>query len=235
MSRKKTDILVNVLLLMLIVSVVVVGFYGSTTNAFSADDTDPLYKGDTSENNVSLMINVYWGTEYLVPMLDMLDKYDAKTTFFIGGTWAANNPELLKEILVRGHELGNHGYHHKDQDKLNYQQNLAEIETCHKLVYQLTGYDMKLFAPPSGAFSSNTLSAASALGYKTIMWSRDTIDWRDKSADTVFSRATKNTGGGELILMHPTQHTANALERILKHYTQNNFKVVPVSVNIGNN
>ena len=64
------------------------------------------------------------------------------------------------------------------------------------------------------------------------MWSRDTIDWRDKSADIVYERATKNTKPGELILMHPTQHTLQALEKIVQYYKENNIKLITVGENI---
>ena len=88
---------------------------------------------------------------------------------------------------------------------------------------------MNLFAPPSGAFNKTTLQVANDLGYKTIMWSKDTIDWRDKDADLVYTRATKNVVGGDLILMHPTEHTAKALPNILEYYKNNNLVATTVS------
>ena len=64
------------------------------------------------------------------------------------------------------------------------------------------------------------------------MWSKDTIDWRDKDESLVFSRATKNLKGGDLILMHPTEHTKNALKKILDYYKENGFSAVTVSEHI---
>lgn len=234
MKGKKifTEVVSNVVLVVLVLGVVAVGFYGAVSNVFSADNSQPIYKGNTKSNYVTLMINVYWGTEYIDDILETLERYDAKTTFFVGGSWAIQNGDVLKKIADSGHEIGNHGYHHKDHDKLSYNQNISEIETTHKVVNQLINTEMTLFAPPSGAFSSNTVSAAKSLGYKTIMWSRDTIDWRDKDKDVVLTRATKNISGGDLILMHPTEHTLAALEQILQHYLLNGLEVVPVSKNI---
>ena len=88
---------------------------------------------------------------------------------------------------------------------------------------------MNLFAPPSGDFNKTTLQVASDLNYKTIMWSKDTIDWRDKDEDLVFTRATKNVGGGELVLMHPTAHTLKALPKILNYFFNNGLQVSTVS------
>jgi peptidoglycan/xylan/chitin deacetylase (PgdA/CDA1 family) len=75
---------------------------------------------------------------------------------------------------------------------------------------------------------------ASELGYKTIMWTdgRDTIDWRDKDVDLIYSRAIKNCKGGDLILMHPTEATKNALDRIIKTLKDKGFELCTVTENI---
>ena len=122
---------------------------------------------------------------------------------------------------------------HKDQDKLSFEANKAEIETCGALLKTLTGRDILLFAPPSGAYSEKTVDAADVLGYKVIMWSKDTIDWRDKDENLIYKRATENVKSGDLILMHPTECTAKALDAVLQRYKDLELKQVPVSVNIG--
>ena len=233
MERKVfTHVVSNVVLIVLVVAVASIGFFGATANVFNGNDNAPIYRG-TGDKQVSLMINVYWGTEYLDDMLAIFDKYGVSTTFFVGGSWVAQYPEMLQKIYSCGHEIGNHGYNHKNHGSLSYDANVKEITTCGKLVFEYIGVNMTLFAPPSGDFSNDTLAAARDNGYKTIMWSRDTIDWRDKDKDTVYTRATKNTSSGELILMHPTKHTRDALEEIVKYYLNNGFSIVPVSTNIG--
>ena len=233
MERKVfTHVVANVILLALVAVIASVGFVGATTNVFKNSDTSPIYRG-VGEKQVSLMINVYWGTEYLDEMLAIFDKYGVKTTFFVGGTWVAEYPEMLQKIVGYGHEIGNHGYYHKDHSKLDYDNNYKEINTCAKLVFEYTGVNMTLFAPPSGYYCAHTLNAAKECGNKVIMWSRDTIDWRDKDAEIVYNRATKDTDSGELILMHPTKHTLAALERIVQNYNEREFAIVPVSKNIG--
>lgn len=195
----------------------------------------PIYNGDRQSGRVSLMINVYWGTEYLDEMLKVLEEEDVKTTFFVGGSWVAKNGEYLQKICKNGHEIGNHGYNHKDHKKLSQEAQRREIETTHKLVKSITGTEMTLFAPPSGSYNKTTLAVAGDLGYKTIMWSKDTIDWRDKDEDIVFSRATKGVEAGDLILMHPTFHTAKALPKIIKTLKANGLSVSPVSEVLGKN
>ena len=178
------------------------------------------------------MINVYWGNEYIKDMLDIFDLYKTKTTFFVGGSWVAKNVELAQEIYKRGHEIGNHGYNHKDHDKLTKQQNQDEIMMTHKIVQANLGIEMNLFAPPSGAYDDEVVDVATNLNYKTIMWTHDTIDWRDKNTDFIVKRATKNLSNGDLILMHPTKNTLEALAQILAYAQNNGYNPTTVSQTI---
>lgn len=227
-----THIVANIIIVLLVVAVAAIGFVGATTNVYKSNDSSPIYRG-IGEKQVTLLINVYWGTEYIDGMLSILKKYDAHTTFFVGGYWVAQYPEVLSKIVSCGHEIGNHGYNHKEHSKLTYQQNVSEINACGKMVFEYCGVNPTLFAPPGGDFSNDTLKAAKDCGYKTIMWSRDTIDWRDKDSELVYTRATKDTQSGEFILMHPTKHTLDALERIVRYYYDSGYEIVPVSKNIG--
>ena len=181
---------------------------------------------------VSLMFNVYWGTDEVYRILSILSEYDAKATFFIGGCWADDNVACLRAIYDAGHEIGNHGYFHKDHAVLNLQENQREINECNRFIQLSIGVKPTLFAPPSGAYSNDTIAAARTLGMSTILWSKDTIDWRDKNAATIYSRATKNVKSGDFVLMHPMKETADALEDILKFYQSNGLQTVTVSQNI---
>jgi len=224
--------LTNIILIVIICGMFFLAFTNNIKSVFNAGSTEAIYRGNTNNNKISLMINVYWGTEFIEPMLEVLNTSGVKATFFVGGTWANQNCELLKKIYDMGHEIGNHGYYHKDHKLLSNERNQEEIYITHKLVKEIIGLDMTLFAPPSGSYNQATLEIASTLGYKTIMWSKDTIDWRDKDSELCFTRATKNAKSGELILMHPTAHTLKALPNIIKYYKDNNFILTTVSDNL---
>lgn len=193
---------------------------------------DVVYSGNTDNKNVSLMINVYWGTEYLEDILKAFKDANMTTTFFVGGSWAIQNKDMLKKIKAAGHEIGSHGYNHKDHDKISREENYNEIYNTHGVVKEILGIDMTLFAPPSGAYNKTTVDVAKSLGYTTIMWTRDTIDWRDKDSHLVYTRAVNNIKGGDLILMHPTAHTRDALPKILKEISSNGLSCSPVSKTI---
>ncbi|MEG1527706.1 MAG: polysaccharide deacetylase family protein [Clostridia bacterium] len=233
--KKKKNIFINVVSNVIIAIVVIsVGFACFNANSALAvlGEKQIIDRGNSNKKRVTLMINLYWGEEFLDKTLQILDKYKIKTTFFVGGCWVEKHVSDLKKIVERGHELGNHGYFHLSHDKINATENYNEIFLTHKLIESLTGVQMTLFAPPSGAYGKHTLEKATELGYKTIMWSKDTIDWRDKDSNLIFKRATKNPSNGELILMHLTRSTLDALENIIKYYQQNGFELTTVSQNI---
>ncbi len=220
----------NCILVVIITLVSTVCFLPKAKSVAGVKD-EVYYKG-ASADGVSLMFNVYWGTKEVYGILGVLDEYGAKATFFIGGSWADDNVECLKEIASRGHEIGSHGYFHRDHNKLDYSANYQEIKTSVDFISTAAGVTVTLFAPPSGAYNDDTVKAARELGLKTVMWSKDTIDWRDKNVSDCFTRATKNATGGDLILMHPMAHTLEALPSILKHYAEAGLKTVTVSENI---
>ena len=233
MKGKVISLLVNIALCLIVTVTCVVGFVGGNATAVSSDGENVFYSAKHNPKGVSLMFNVYQNTQNVYAILDILDEYNAKATFFLGGSWADDNVDCVRAIASRGHEVGSHGYFHKSHDKMNYEQNLAEIRTSVKLLNAILGSEICLFAPPSGAFNDNTVNASASLGLKTIMWSRDTIDWRDSDTAICFSRATENLEIGEFILMHPMDVTVKALPNILNYVREKGLNAVTVSYNIG--
>ncbi len=230
---KRQTIIINTMLAMTLLIVYVINFMPKTTlETYGKDSLSAIYNGNRLHNNVSLMFNVYENTKIVNSIIDVLEQKGVKATFFVGGCWADDNGETLNRIINSGNEIANHGYFHKDHKKLSYDENLKEISNTDSVVKALCGAQMTLFAPPSGSFSPNTLKASYDLGYKVIMWSKDTIDWRDSNQTIIYNRATKNLAGGDLVLMHPKKHTLEILPSIIDYYLSVGFDVVCVSENI---
>ncbi len=231
--NRKINIITDIILAIAFIFVFTVSFVPEQITPIYSDGTvSAIYNGNRQNKKVSLMFNVYENAPVVEQIIDLLQQHGAKATFFVGGCWADDNGETLKKIVDSGNELGNHGYFHKDHKKLSYEKNLEEISNTGVIVKALCGAEMNLFAPPSGSFGTNTLKASYELGYKTIMWSKDTIDWRDSDKDVIYTRATKNVTNGDLILMHPKQHTLLALSSILEYYNSIGLSVVTVSENL---
>lgn len=233
MKSKFLSVFINITLAAIVLVVGFVGFWGGSAAAVSFKSDNLYYGGDENGNAISLTFNVYEGTAIVEQILDILDEHGAKATFFIGGAWADDNVDCVREIYRRGHELGSHGYFHKDHSKLTYEANLEEIRPSIKLLEMICGQKITLFAPPSGAFAENTLTACKELDLKVIMWSRDTIDWRDKDVNLIVNRAIDGLKAGEIILMHPKEQTVKALPTILNYIRENSLTAVTVSQNLG--
>ena len=234
MSKKNKITLITNLILVGVFSIVSLIFFlpENIVPIYGGKEIKAIYNGNREKKQVSLMFNVYENTDIVCSIIDILDEYKVKATFFVGGCWADDNGKTLNKILSSGHEIANHGYFHKDHAKISYDKNKEEIYLTEKIVLALSGARTNLFAPPSGSFSSNTLEACYELGYKVIMWSKDTIDWRDADKNLVYKRATNGVTNGDLILMHPKEHTLLALSDVLRYYIDNGFSVVTVSENI---
>ncbi|MEK4288172.1 MULTISPECIES: polysaccharide deacetylase family protein [unclassified Paenibacillus] len=177
---------------------------------------EPIYRGNPAKPMVSLMINVAWGNEYIVPMLDVLDEENVKVTFFLDGSWLSKNPELAKEMLKRGHEMENHAYTHPNMSTLSRARATVEIEKTQKLLKESLGVTNKWFAPPSGDFDQETVEIASSLGLKTVLWTVDTVDWRNPSPESVVAKITSKAEPGTLVLMHPTASSSKALRAMIR-------------------
>lgn len=190
---------------------------------------DPIYKGNENIKSVAFACNVVWGNEYLPQILKILKDNNIKITFFIGGKWAKDYPKLLMDIYNDQHELGNHGYRHLEQSKLDIENNRKEISMSEEIIENITGYKTNLFAPPYGDMNKIVVEAAEELGYKVIMWSIDTIDWKTKDYNKIVERIEKKHHPGAIVLMHPTQSTVNALPIMIKSLKEKGYSIVPVS------
>lgn len=232
MKNKVIVVVTNLLICTIIIATAVVGFLGGGAVTVSDNGDNVFYHSD-SDSAVCLMFNVYQGTEEVYEILDVLEEYDASATFFIGGSWADDNVDCVREIFVRGHEIASHGYFHKDHSALSYDENMEEIAPSVKLLNMICGQNISLFAPPSGAFNDYTVSACLELGLKVIMWNKDTIDWRDSDESLIISRATKDLQAGDFILMHPTESTVGALPSILNYIGDCGLAACTVSYSLG--
>lgn len=177
---------------------------------------EPIYRGNPAKPMVSLMINVAWGNQYIVPMLDILDEENVKVTFFLDGSWLSKNPELATEMLKRGHEMENHAYTHPNMSTLSRARATVEIEKTQKLLKESLGVTNKWFAPPSGDFDQETVEIASSLGLKTVLWTVDTVDWRNPSPESIVAKITSKAEAGTLVLMHPTASSSKALKAMIR-------------------
>lgn len=194
--------------------------------------TKPIEQIKTDQKVMALTINVDWGEEFIPAILDALDKGNARATFFITGRWAKKNPELLKTMAKRGHQIENHGYSHPHPDQISVGANEEEIKKTERIVEGILGQKTRLYAPPYGEKGISGLRAADELGYQTILWTLDTVDWRSDSTTEVIVKRIVNPAirfgikpdkKGAIVLMHPKANTVKALPLILDQLAREGY------------
>lgn len=192
----------------------------------------PIYSVGTDSKCISLSFDAAWGADDTIQILDTLDQYNVKVTFFMTGGWVESFPDMVKEIHKRGHDLGNHSENHKHMSKLSAAEQREEINKVSQKVKELTGYDMFLFRPPYGDFNTQLINTTYSLNYYPIQWSVDSLDWKDYGVDNIIKRVTthKALSNGAIILMHNgAKYTAAALESVITTLQAQGYTLVPIS------
>lgn len=198
----------------------------------------PIHRVDVENDNakknkVAFTYDSAYENKYVGNILDVLDKYKIKSTFFVTYEWAHKNPQWIKEIAKRGHELGNHSNTHPNFRKISINKMVDEVMKCHNEVYYLTGQFMRLFRYPYGSYNHTSMQVLSNLGYYSIQWNIDTIDWKNDGLNKIKGRinARKNKFvGGSIVLMHTSgKYTADATEYLVQLCKEKGYDIVKVS------
>lgn len=233
-NKKLTKVIIAFILITLIGTIGFVILRRGNTEVFNDYNymvEKPIDRGGENSKYIAFTCNVDWGNEVLPDILSILDKEEIKITFFVTGRWAEKFPDLMQQIVDAGHEIGSHGYQHLDYSSLSLNKNEEEIRKADEILSKYTSERLNLFAPPSGAYNENTLIASNKLGYKTILWTIDTIDWRAGSTkDVIIDRVMKKDNfNGAIVLMHPMPETAKALPELIKAMHEKGLTVGRVS------
>ncbi len=190
----------------------------------------PIYFVDTDEKKIAISFDASWGAEFTPTILDILRENNIKTTFFLTGFWIEKYPDMVKKIVAEGHELGNHTYTHPHLNTLNKDSIIKELERVHAALHDLSGKEPTLFRPPFGEYSNKVIEAADELGYLTIQWSVDSLDWKDLGKDTIVKRVTEKMHPGAIVLFHNNgRYTAEALPQIIAYAKKNGYSIIPIS------
>jgi peptidoglycan/xylan/chitin deacetylase (PgdA/CDA1 family) len=166
-------------------------------------------------------------------VLDILARYGIRATFFVVGENVSYYPEPLKRAVALGHEIGNHTYHHTLLSKSCEQSTAEEIEKTEEIIFRTAGYRTKLFRPPEGAYSECSLNVVKSKDYRVILWTVDSRDWENTSAETMVTNALNNVKGGSILLFHDymgkRSNTLEAIEILIPKLLSRGYKFVTVS------
>ncbi|HBR02516.1 MAG TPA: deacetylase [Ruminiclostridium sp.] len=219
-----------ILSLLLAIHVIAAQRYAAQVSVNYREDI-PIYSVDCEGKQCSVTFDCAWGADDIPAILDTLDKYKVKATFFIVGLWAEEYPDAVKMMAERGHEIANHGYSHLHMSQIPEAKIEEEILRCSEVLEKLSGNKITLFRPPYGEYNANTIRVAKRLNVQSIQWNVDSLDWKQNlSAEDIYKRVTQRVEPGSIILFHnDTLHTENILPSILENLTQNGYSCVAVS------
>lgn len=169
-------------------------------------------------------------------ILDILDRYQVKATFFMIGVNVQNYPDVAKEVISRGHEVGNHTFSHKHMKNLDEASLAKELGSCEDILEELCEYHPHLFRPPEGVLNAYVEHCSEWGDYTLILWSVDTRDWEVKNAHVIAERVFSAVQPGDIVLMHDyvaQSKTPEALEMILPRLLALGYEPVTVSELLG--
>ena len=170
---------------------------------------------------------------YTEEILEILDKYGIKATFFVIGTNADAHPELIKKELAAGHEVENHTLSHIYLKKVTDAKIKEEMMESQSIIAAITDYKTKYIRPPGGLYDGRLTDIANELGYKIVLWSLDTCDWAHPTPENIAANVLEDVRSGDIILMHDfiggSSPTPMALEIMLPKLLERGFEFVTVS------
>ncbi|MBZ0311411.1 polysaccharide deacetylase family protein [Clostridium butyricum] len=220
----------------LIIAVIILSFtINDNIHSVMGDikEEQPIYSVDTEEKTVSLTFDINWAEkDNLESILNILDKYNVKGTFFIMGGWvnySEDNINKLIEINKRGNEIGNHSYMHPGFTKITFEKMKEELKKTDDIIEKYTGKKPELFRFPSGEYNKDCFEKVRGLGYTCIQWDTDSVDWKELGADVEYNRVMKKVKPGSIMLFHNNaKYTPENLEKIINELQKQGYVFKPV-------
>lgn len=159
-------------------------------------------------------------------IIDVLNKYDIKATFFVLGNRAINNKDILRKMVDSGMEIGNHTYNHLLLTKYDENKIRSEIEDTSEVIYSATKKRPKLLRPSYGSVNNKIKKVANM---PIIIWDIDTLDWKYHNSKRITSRVVNKVRDGDIILMHDIYSASlNALSNIIPILQDNGYEFVTI-------
>ncbi len=193
----------------------------------------PVYAVDREQNEeklIALTFDAAWGADKTQGILDIMNEYGFKGTFFLVGFWLDKYPEMVKKIHKAGFDIGNHSKNHLNMPKLHEDEIKKEIESVNEQIVKLTGQRPRFFRAPFGDYSNRLMTVLEEEKMQGIQWSIDSLDWKGLSAKEITQRVLPKAKNGDIVLFHNnSDHILDALPFVLQGLKANNFKVVPLS------
>ncbi len=192
----------------------------------------PVYgvEVEGEEKLIALTFDAAWGADKTQGILDIMQQFGAKGTFFLVGFWIDKYADQTKAIADAGFEIGNHSRNHLNMPKLSDGEIKAEIEYVNDKVFALTGKRPTYFRAPFGDYNDRLVTAVESMGMVEVQWSIDSLDWKGLSAKQIYDRIMPKAKSGDIVLFHNnSDHVLDALPTVLTALKSRGFRFVTLS------
>jgi peptidoglycan-N-acetylglucosamine deacetylase len=182
------------------------GIYAWGALAPSSQLFGPTVRGTGDASTLALSFDDGPNPAATPRILDLLSKYDLRATFYVIGRHVRAFPDLAKEIIARGHAIGNHTDTHPSLALCSGSRIRQELDRCDEAIAAATGVTAKWMRPPYGFRSPQLGSILAARGNAGVaMWSVMARDWKPQPAQPVIERL-RRARGGDIVLLHDGDH-----------------------------
>lgn len=219
-------------LLLLVISILIINKNKNynLVNVFSPTKELPIYSVQRNDKKIAISFDAAYGDEYTLDILDTLDKYKVKSTFFLVKFWVDKFPNQVVEIHKRGHEIGNHSATHPNMSTLSKEQIIQELSSTGDAIYELTGEKPFLFRPPYGDYNDTLIKTCREIEYYPIQWDIDSLDWKELGVQPVVDTVVRNVNSGSIVLFHNNaKYISEYLPIVIERLQENGFEIVPIS------
>ncbi|TCL64238.1 polysaccharide deacetylase family sporulation protein PdaB [Hydrogenispora ethanolica] len=192
----------------------------------------PLFYVKKSAPEVCLTFDISWGEKTLPLVLKVLKQNQTPATFFVSGPWAVRHPEAVRAIVNDGHEIASHGDRHINLSQVSKDVVHDNIAKAHQDILSVAGRVAPYFRPPNGDYDDVVIDTARELGYETVIWSVDTLDWKNPGPRYMIDRVLARTIPGAIILCHASDSSQEihlALPGIISGLRAKGLKLVALS------
>lgn len=190
----------------------------------------PVYSVERDGKFVALSFDAAWGNEDTEELIEILQKYDVKATFFLVGQWVDKYPESVKQLSDAGMEVMNHSNDHAHFAKLSASEIVENVNACNAKIEAITGVRPTLFRCPYGEYDDNVIETVQGMGMMAIQWDVDSLDWKGLDASAITERVIKGVQPGSIVLFHnAAEHTPEALSGIIEQLLADGYTIVPIS------
>jgi len=229
MIRKKS--VVSSLALILVVVLIFWAVNSPAIVGVSASKRElPVYCVQRDDKVVALSFDAAWGNEDTQLLIDILNKYNINTTFFVVGEWVDKYPESVQALHENGNEIMNHSSDHAHFSSLSTEQIISDLNACNEKIAAITGISPTLFRCPYGEYDDHVISAVNSIGMTAVQWDVDSLDWKGLSAQEIQRRVLDKVQPGSIVLFHnAAENTPEALPGIIESLIADGYTIVPIS------